>query len=394
MFRQDAINTSAILSKTVIRQKFLLAGLGQPLGMFDHVTIHVHHPQGTLRPGSRHHWPTPGIPTGEKIKFCTFHVACGCKRHSLIHDQIMLYQVVKGLTGEGMHGTLGIGKKQAVLIHHTTTGRSKVARLLVTMKTLFLRTGRKDTRIQRRYDQLRGCGVDPHGMASQVSVREHYVPKSTTVLRPIPAAPVIAVSPVLGRSCQWLQFSSIRPKPKIPCAHQKRAKGSLQMIPESITPMVTTGSAINPPIQSPAKPIGPKLLIAGGQASHKNLTSIGDAIAIGILKKENLRSRRHQHTSTPGQDAGRKTELISKKGLLVINLIPIGVANHTHATSRPFGTVHPQRIISHLYHPKTALLIPINRHRILDEGLAHHQFRTKSFSKLHALQRSFRTHWL
>ncbi len=48
-------------------EQFLLAFLGQPLWVFDHVAIHVGDPEGTVRTGSDHDGTAPAVFAGEEV---------------------------------------------------------------------------------------------------------------------------------------------------------------------------------------------------------------------------------------------------------------------------------------------------------------------------------------
>ena len=99
----DPVEPAAVLAETVVGQQVGLALLGQPVGVFDHVAVHVDDPERAIRSGARHDGAAPAVFGSEEVEGAAEAVVGGDEADAGFGDDVSLDEVVEGFAGEGLH---------------------------------------------------------------------------------------------------------------------------------------------------------------------------------------------------------------------------------------------------------------------------------------------------
>ena len=98
----NSVDAAAVLAGSIPRSELVFSVLRQPLGMFDHVAVHVDDPQSPIRSCSCHHRTTPAVFAGKEIGFVFGGIATESKANAVVGNQVVLHQIVKGFAGKSM----------------------------------------------------------------------------------------------------------------------------------------------------------------------------------------------------------------------------------------------------------------------------------------------------
>lgn len=112
----DTIDATGVFSLSFMGFHFGLSFLGKPVGMLDHVTIHIDYPKGSVRSGAGHDGTTPSIFRGEEVGFAFGFGAFGGEAVAIMFERNSLNEIVEWFADEGMDGV--VAEEQVVAIDH------------------------------------------------------------------------------------------------------------------------------------------------------------------------------------------------------------------------------------------------------------------------------------
>ena len=126
---------------------------------------------------------------------------------------------------------------------------------------------------------------------------------------------------------------------------------------------------VNPVVQAVAERVHVVLRVAFGEAAEQDITPVGPPVAVRILEVENVRRRRDQQSTTPGQDRVRHAEVVREQTPDVPAAVPVPVRQGDDA-GRPLHV----RIAGQLEHEGPAPLVESEVDRVDDDRLGRREF--------------------
>ena len=204
------------------------------------------------------------------------------------------------------------------------------------------------------------------------------MPQRPAVLRAEPRPAVIPVPPELRRPALRPNLASIWIKTEIPAPDRRLPAESPQHRIGRMTAMMPPGRTVHPPIKPPSQPIRPQLLIPLAQPAQQGLARIRPTVPVRVLQKQNVRCRRHDHSTAPRQQTIRKCQPVRKNPGTLVPPVAIPVFQHPDPPARLPPIIHPARIVRHLHNPQPPRKIPVNRHRVRSLRFRSRQFHPES----------------
>ena len=159
-----------------------------------------------------------------------------------------------------------------------------------------------------------------------------------------------------------LQLAGVRSKPEVHAADRHGVIGRAGRVPAAVVAAV---GGIDPVVEPPGQPVDVVLRVADREPGEQRLAAVGDVVAVGVLEKEDVGRRGHQHAATPGQDRGRMLKPGGEERHRFVVAVAVGVVEQLHPAERPrpLGT---HRVVSHLDHVHPAVGVEGNRYRVHD----------------------------
>src|SRR3954469_5440708 len=160
----------------------------------------------------------------------------------------------------------------------------------------YTRTGRHDMRIP-----------------AQVMILNRIMPGGGAVVAAKPIAPVIPSAALLREAGLRLEHASVGIHPEVPPADVNGRAGRIRLL----TPAATSDGArfafdnaaeqavcaVDPVVQAETQAVDASLVIAGCKTGEELFDNISAAIAIRVLRKENIRSGANEGAFAPGGHA-------------------------------------------------------------------------------------------
>ena len=182
------INSTVFHTRALERFHFGFATGREPLGMLDHVAVHVDDPEGSVRPGACHDRPAPAIFRGKEIQVILGFRPFGGETFSIALEDHTLHQVVKGLAGESIN--VFVREEVIVPVDRGRTSAGEATGLIEVVKAFLGWSGGKDERVTFGQDasRIRRSEIRIPG---KVAMFQYVVPERKAILDTEPISPVI-----------------------------------------------------------------------------------------------------------------------------------------------------------------------------------------------------------
>src|SRR5687767_2465309 len=198
-------------------------------------------------------------------------------------------------------------------------------------------------------------------------------------------APIIEGVAKLRNSGQRLDTARIRLEPNVAAALFQRlnvvtsyeanvASTIAEFFGKDYRAGRTLVGEINPVVEAIHGTIHRVLRISKREPSQDNLAHIGTAIAVGVLKIEQVRGVCNQDAFSPAHHSSRQNQLVSEHGATVRAAIAVGVLEQAHAAH----LACIQRIAAIFHDVDTTVLVYLHRNRRHNIRLGREQFDSKA----------------
>src|SRR5262245_43530799 len=138
-----------------------------------------------------------------------------------------------------------------------------------------------------------------------------------------PVTPIVASPAVLRLAFDGPAFAGVGAKPEVPPTDRHgRLFGLEQTSDLSATVAIR---AIDPAVESPIESVDAVLLVAFCKSCEQHLAHICSAVAIGVLRVENVRRGADERPFAPGHHAARVRDIFKERRCLVETPVTVGV---------------------------------------------------------------------
>ena len=132
-FGEDAIDAAEVFALPFVEFHFVFSGVGKPVGVLDHVAIHVDDPEGSVGSGARHDGAGPAVFGGEEVRFVIGSGTLGSETVAVTFQDDVLDEIVKWFAGKGVHGF--VVEEKVIAIDHGRTGAGVAAGVVETVES-------------------------------------------------------------------------------------------------------------------------------------------------------------------------------------------------------------------------------------------------------------------
>ena len=276
--------------------------------MLDHQPIHIRDVQRSIRTRPRRREARPQIRRRKKLRRLLSRRTLADKRRAHRTHLFAMHQIVHGLADKNIPGH--VRPEQVIAINRRTARRRKVVESVRIIKPRKGRARRKHPRRTRVpthcHDRIRWYQVR---IPPQVTLLERVVPKGVRVIATKPISPVVAAPAILRIADEQLDAAFIRLDAEIPPPHVHRALG----FGRGDFPAALPVRQMHPTVERPFQTVREMLLVARRQTAKQHRRPIRPPVAVGILQKQHIRHRGHQHAVAPRQHRSRRLQSISEQ---------------------------------------------------------------------------------
>ena len=206
-------------------------------------------------------------------------------------------------------------------------------------------------------------------VAPQVMPRLGVVPTEAGVVVAEPVAPVVTAAPILGLTGLRLERKRVGAEPKIASANvdaPPAAGGGDHAAAVAVC-------AVHPVVEPVLEAVHPVLMVALAKAGEQHPRLVSPAVAVRVLRKQDVRRGADEHPVAPRHHAGGESESIQKHRRVVVAAVTVAILQPADAPSGLAFPVEAKRIVGHLGNPQPPGLVPLECDRIRHQRLGGHQ---------------------
>ena len=171
---------------------------------------------------------------------------------------------------------------------------------------------------------------------------------------------------VLGLAALGLELARVGLEPEVAALDVHR----LARLERADRAAAVAVGPVDPAVEAELEAVEPVLLVALGEPGEEDLAMVGLAVAVAILGVEDVGRRGDEHAVPPGHEAGGKRQAVEERRRLVVAAVAVRVLEEPDHAAGLALAVDAQGIVAHLDDPELAVGAPVQRDRVLDQGLA------------------------
>src|SRR5262249_48480120 len=158
-----------------------------------------------------------------------------------------------------------------------------------------------------------------------------------------PVTPVVGTATVLRLSRHGVEVAAVGPDAQVAA---RDVHGLARLCRADAAAAIAVGH-VDPVVEAPGQCVDTVLLVALDETGIEDDLLIGLAVAIGVLRVENLRGSGHEDALTPRHDTGRKADVIEKDRRLVVFAVAPGALQELDAPAGLALAIDAERIVAH-----------------------------------------------
>ncbi len=358
----DPVNPPTIGARPLVQARQAFGA--DPARVFDDGTDHIDHVESPVRPGPDLDGAAPGIGGSEEFGDLFGRRPVPGEGHAIGLEDLAMDQVVDGLADEGV-AVIGFAEV-SIAVDERATGRGDLARALGMVEPLGRGADRVEPEVVGPFRQVdRGRGRGGESVAAGVMVGQGVMLDPRAVVAAELVSPVVSNPSLLGQAGGRLEGPEVGLDPEVATAERHLLAGPLP----SDRAADQAIRAVDPVVEPVGQAVDAGLEILGREPPVEELADVGPAVAVEILRIQDVRCRADEHALLPGHHAGREREVVEEGGRPIISTVAVGVFQRDDPPAGLAIAVEAAGVVAHLADPELAVGSPVDRY-----GTLHQRF--------------------